>query len=500
MRRAVIQVLLMLKDTDCNEDIISLLQTIVTISKILYSKDANRTTRQLLQLYNNCWIHMELCTQLFPIPHKLSRSKFFGLYLHALTVHSPDQYELACQCSLNAENQERYFGQARIIAETCTNHHADNVIPQVLLRLHTKQEQKSTLASVQNADSQVKQIAKQLHSIPNTHIRKSFIHHRQSKWQIHLYRISPYIVLGRGVWWSYTSEGFEFFDGDTTTPQSSRPPLLHFRHDSIDTVNERREKSWKQIIKERIPIPAEKITLYDSNGRALGHIVYSEDDTTEFQSLGISTTTAVDPQSTQTVTQSSHTDPLTQSSHTLTDPQSSHTLTDPLTQSSHTLTDPQSSHTRTDPQSSHTLTDPLTQSSHTLTDPQSSDFDSVPFTVIAVYPENSTTNGFKTTLASSIFKVLGDDCRVREFDDLRFSLKNQQSSLDKVKRYETLIAEIGSKLLSERTRLDQEVGSFEHAYFSTHGRLPDHKSDRYKKLLSNRNHIKTLVRYLDIKL
>ena len=311
------------------------------------------------------------------------------------------------------------------------------------------------------------------------------------------------------------------------------------------SLNERREKSWKQIIKERIPIPAEKITRYDSNGRALGHIVYSEDDTTEFQSLGISTTTAVDPQSTQTVTQSSHTDPLTQSSHTLTDPQSSHThtdpqsshtLTDPLTQSSHTLTDPQSSHTltdpqsshtRTDPQSSHTLTDPLTQSSHTLTDPQSShtrtdpqsshtrtdpqsshtltdpqssDFDSVPFTVIAVYPENSTTNGFKTTLASSIFKVLGDDCRVREFDDLRFSLKNQQSSLDKVKRYETLIAEIGSKLLSERTRLDQEVGSFEHAYFSTHGRLPDHKSDRYKKLLSNRNRIKTLVRYLDIKL
>ena len=55
----------------------------------------------------------------------------FGHYLHALTAHSPTQYKLACLRSLNTENQERLFGQARVIAESCTNHHADNVIAQV---------------------------------------------------------------------------------------------------------------------------------------------------------------------------------------------------------------------------------------------------------------------------------------------------------------------------------------------------------------------------------
>jgi hypothetical protein len=62
---------------------------------------------------------------LFPAPKKLKRSKMFGLYLHALTAHSPTQYKLVSLCSLNTENQERFFGQARAIADACTNHHAE---------------------------------------------------------------------------------------------------------------------------------------------------------------------------------------------------------------------------------------------------------------------------------------------------------------------------------------------------------------------------------------
>ena len=83
----------------------------------------------------------------------------FGHYLHALTAHSPIQYELCCQRSLNTENQERLFGQARLIAESCTNHHAEN-IPQVMLRLQAKQQLSTTLMSVEKSDSQVSHIAK----------------------------------------------------------------------------------------------------------------------------------------------------------------------------------------------------------------------------------------------------------------------------------------------------------------------------------------------------
>ena len=92
MRRVVIQLYLLLKDLDCTNKILLLLQTIIKIGEILYSRDNARSPRQLLQLYNSCWLHMELCVDLFPAPKKLTRSKMFGLYLHALTTHSPTQY------------------------------------------------------------------------------------------------------------------------------------------------------------------------------------------------------------------------------------------------------------------------------------------------------------------------------------------------------------------------------------------------------------------------
>ena len=108
LRRAVIQGFLLLKDLDCGSRVLMLLQTVIKIGEILYSRD---TQRQVLQLYNQCWLHMELCATLFAQPKKLTRTKMFGHYLHALTAHSPEQYELVCQRSINTENQKRLFGQ-----------------------------------------------------------------------------------------------------------------------------------------------------------------------------------------------------------------------------------------------------------------------------------------------------------------------------------------------------------------------------------------------------
>ena len=87
---------------------------------------------------------MELLKDLFPATKEISKTAFFGHYVHALTAHIPTQLELACQRSLNAESQERLFGQGREIGKNCTNHHADNVIPQIMLRLQAKQEQHET--------------------------------------------------------------------------------------------------------------------------------------------------------------------------------------------------------------------------------------------------------------------------------------------------------------------------------------------------------------------
>lgn len=88
LRRVIIQIYLLLKDLDCSSKVLLLLQTIIKIGEISYSLDDRRSPRQLLQ-------------------RKLTRSKMFGHYLHALTAHSPTQYELTSLRTLNTENQER---------------------------------------------------------------------------------------------------------------------------------------------------------------------------------------------------------------------------------------------------------------------------------------------------------------------------------------------------------------------------------------------------------
>ena len=77
-----------------------------------------------------------------------------------------------------------------------------------MLRLQAKQEQHDGLASVKKGDSQVSRV------LPGTRVKTSFIQQREDSWQIHLQRISPFLVAGVDVWWSYTGNGFLFHDGD----------------------------------------------------------------------------------------------------------------------------------------------------------------------------------------------------------------------------------------------------------------------------------------------
>ena len=57
LRRVVIQLFLLLKDTDCSSRILFLLQSVIKIGEIAYSRDDKRNPRALLQLYNMCFSH-----------------------------------------------------------------------------------------------------------------------------------------------------------------------------------------------------------------------------------------------------------------------------------------------------------------------------------------------------------------------------------------------------------------------------------------------------------
>ena len=65
--------------------VISLLETIVKTSQLLYMDDHKR---------NHTWLHMVLCRQLFSFPKKITCRNLFGSYLHSLVSHAPLQLEI----------------------------------------------------------------------------------------------------------------------------------------------------------------------------------------------------------------------------------------------------------------------------------------------------------------------------------------------------------------------------------------------------------------------
>lgn len=143
---------------------------------------------------------------------------------------------MSCLCSLNTENQEMLFGQARRIAETCTNHHPENINV-------TSTGETRTSSTIEKANTQVSAIAQHLPQLPGTRLKKSFVEKRADSWLLHLQQSSPFLLAGPGVWWESTEDGFHLFDGDKDTHNTTMSTPSHFRHHSIKDVEERQESS-----------------------------------------------------------------------------------------------------------------------------------------------------------------------------------------------------------------------------------------------------------------
>lgn len=424
--------------------------------------------------------------------------------LHALTAHSPTQYESACVCSLNTENQERLFGQARGIADACTNHHAENLIPQIMIRLQAKQEQRTALLSVEKADTQVASVAKHLPKLPDTMVKKSFIQHRESSWQLHLKRISPFLMSGEGGWWTHAENGFRFFDGDSNPTTPNEPSLLHFRCHTVKDV-EQREKCWAKTIKDYVVIPADSIKLYDSDGKLTGKLLYKDGEVIHQQHPSNSTNAASDNDSvhsspsTAIPQQETPTNPPTLEdlmftsdlagdfSLTCTQEESHSVL--PLTHIHvHVSEDTPESARETQPSPA-----PKESSHHQSTH------------IILTTNSEEHHDSFKSTLAASIANIIECDATLREFDELRSILKEAKSKnrpnnlRDKVVRYNTLTAKLSLQILARRTELDTAIKAFEQKYFIEHSKLPK-REPAYMELLKERNYAKAALRAMNVSL
>ena len=272
-RLASMHVLALLRRRNVHKNIVQLLESIVAMSEILYSTDDKRSPRQILRLYNTTWLHHELCSHLFPNPQNIPRTRLFASYLHALTNHAAQQYEIICMRSTNTEHEERLFGQAKKIALNATNRKPNSIVPNILLRLQAKQIKRDMYPTLRTAETRIQKEANQLVVTQNTTIDTDFITARISSWQAHLQRVSRYLVCGEGIWWhEIEGRGYEFHDGNHSPDfHVQGPDLLHFRHTSLKDLEEKIAKAWEQVLHENITLPTPYIKLYDKEGQLTGY-------------------------------------------------------------------------------------------------------------------------------------------------------------------------------------------------------------------------------------
>ncbi len=249
LRVALLEAYKLLHCQDIDNDVKLLIQTAVKISQIFYASEEKRSPKAVLQLYNCTWLHHELCQQLIPHPRDCSKRAFCGTYLHALVVHAPVQYEVVCLRSVNTDNQEITFQQAKQIARTTTNRQAGNIIPTLFLKLQAKQLTRQLSASLENGETRVEPAASAAPCFDGTVVCEGFITERSSSWQAHLERISAFLLCGEGVWWEKVSLGYRFFDGDDDADfRQQGPPLLHFRSTSLLRCQFPGEKVGKSLL------------------------------------------------------------------------------------------------------------------------------------------------------------------------------------------------------------------------------------------------------------
>lgn len=281
-RLAAVHLLTLLRKRNVPK-ILQLVETLVHISQILYANEGERSMKLVLRLYNLTWVHFELCCELFHTTKKVSHQKMFGIYLHALTLHAPLQYEILCLKSANTENEERLFGQAKNMVHSATNRQPTTVIPNILLRLQARQKKGNLYKEYYNASNRISKEVQQMGGeTQNTFIQVSFLSTRMSSWQAHLQRLSPFLTRGEGVWWQCRDDGYMFMDGDKEPETRLQGPLLHhFRDTTLQQVYDEKEIAWAHIVEESIKVPSPFIKLYNTNGECIGRQVFKTEQENE---------------------------------------------------------------------------------------------------------------------------------------------------------------------------------------------------------------------------
>ena len=271
-RLALIHILTLLKRKPTPAHVLRLIETVLDISELLYAEEAKRSPKAILRLYNTTWLHFELCSELLSSTSTVSHRRMFGIYLHSITFHAPQQYEIVNLKSTNTEHEERLFGQAKGMVHKATNRQPHSVIPNILLRLQAKQKRGDMYSSYYASSSRVSKAHHEVNETSaNTILAKDFLTGRIHSWQEHLKRISLFHRPGEGVWWQSVAQGYEFFDGaEEPDAHQEGPQLQHFRDVTLQQIYREKKSVWQEVCEQNITLPTPYIKLYSTSGEYVG--------------------------------------------------------------------------------------------------------------------------------------------------------------------------------------------------------------------------------------
>lgn len=231
------------------ETIPNFANSLVEIITICYSDFSTRSQKQLLRLYNQCFLFGLLCKTVIGNPQKLTARKFYGNHFHSITVHVPETARLFSLKSIVPEQEERTFGTLRRLSENTTNRQPKYVVDNAMLRIQFQASHSDHTQTIAKQNSIISKQAKLLPPQKRTLLNSTLLKKFPLLVQSHLERIPDFLLPGRNVWWSVDAEGLTFNDGpgdDNNRPEG--PQLHHFRSTSLKEERTWIQQKWQECL------------------------------------------------------------------------------------------------------------------------------------------------------------------------------------------------------------------------------------------------------------
>ena len=247
----------------------TLLDTMTELSRILYSRPEERCPRSILRLHNQSFLHAIACEEVIGKPQILTEKKFYGRYLHSLVVHAPIQHRIICSRSTNTEQQERHFNTFSSISTATSSRRPGEIITPGIIRMQAEMTSEETKQrdTVKEQESRLGKLAQCLPPAQNTVIPHRIILKYPHVYQVHLEKVSDFLLCGEGIWWRHILTGVEFLDGPEERETNDHgPPFHHFRTHTLKSEDQYLRKCWKQCLSNQVPIPHHAVRIYDEDG------------------------------------------------------------------------------------------------------------------------------------------------------------------------------------------------------------------------------------------